>query len=46
MNNIDKNIKSIEENDTVGIVICKQDIEHVTKYFSEDRIIAKEYELV
>lgn len=46
MNYIDKNIKTIEENDTVGIIICKQDDEYVIKYCSNDRIIAREYELV
>ena len=43
---IDKNIKTIEENNTVGIIICKQDNEYVIKYCSDDRIIAREYELV
>ena len=38
--------KTIEENDTVGIIICKQDNEYVIKYCSDDRIIAREYELV
>ena len=46
MNYIDKNIKTIEESDTVGIIICKQDNEYVIKYCSDDRIIAREYELV
>ena len=46
MNYIDKNIKTIEENETVGIIICKQDNEYVIKYCSDDRIIAREYELV
>ena len=46
MNYIDKNIKTIEENDTVGIIICKQDNNYVIKYCSDDRIIAREYELV
>ena len=46
MNYVDKNIKTIEENDTVGIIICKQDNEYVIKYCSDDRIIAREYELV
>ena len=41
-----KNIKTIEENDTVGIIICKQDNEYVIKYCSDDRIIAREYKLV
>ena len=44
--NIDKNIKTMEENDTVGIIICKQDNEYVIKYCSDDRIIARVYELV
>ena len=44
--NIDKNIKTIEENDTVGIIICKQDNEYVIKYCSDERIIARKYELV
>ena len=46
MNYIDKNIKTIDENDTVGIIICKQDNKYVIKYCSDDRIIAREYELV
>ena len=46
MNYIDKNIKTIEEKNTVGIIICKQDNEYVIKYCSDDRIISREYELV
>ncbi|MDD6273033.1 MAG: PDDEXK nuclease domain-containing protein [bacterium] len=46
MNYIDKNIKTIEENKTVGIIICKQDNEYVIKYCSDDRIIAREYQLL
>ena len=46
MNYIDKHIKTIGENDTVGIIICKQDNECVIKYCSDERIIAREYELV
>ena len=46
MNYIDKNVKTIDENNTVGIIICKQDNEYVIKYCSDDRIIAREYELV
>ena len=46
MNYIDKNIKTIEENDTVGIIICKQDNKYVIKYCSDERIIAREYELI
>ena len=46
MNYIGKNVKTIEENDTVGIIICKEDNEYVIKYCSDDRIIAREYNLV
>ena len=46
MNYIDNNIKTIEENDTVGIIICKQNNEYVIKYCSDKRIIAREYELI
>jgi len=46
MNYVDKNIKTIEESKTVGIIICKQDNKYVIKYCSDDRIIARQYELV
>ena len=46
MNYIDNNIKTVEENDTVGIIICKQDNEYIIKYCSDERIISREYELV
>ena len=42
----EKNIKTIDEYETIGIIICKQDNEYVIKYCSYDRIIAREYELV
>ncbi len=43
MNYLDKNVKTIDENNTVGIIICKQDNEYVIKYCSDDRIIARKY---
>lgn len=46
MNYIDKNVKGIDDNKTVGIIICKQDNKYVIKYCSDERIIAREYELV
>ena len=46
MNYIDKNIKSIDDNKTVGIIICKKENRYVIEYCSDDRIIAREYELV
>ena len=46
MNYIDENIKTIGENKTVGIIICKLDNRYVIKYCSDDRVIAREYKLV
>lgn len=46
MNYIDKNIKTIDENKTVGIIICKKNNKYVIEFCSDDRIIAREYELV
>ena len=44
MNYIDKNVKGIDDNKTVGIIICKQNNQYVIDYCSDDRIIAREYE--
>ena len=46
MNYIDKNIKTIEENKTVGIIICKHNNKYIIEYCSDNRIISREYELV
>ena len=46
MNYINQNMKTIEENDTVGIIICKQNNEYVIKYCSDDRIISRIYEVI
>ena len=46
MNYIDKNIKNINQNKTIGIIICKKENKYVIEYCSDDRIIAREYELV
>lgn len=46
MNYIDKNIKTINENETVGIIICKKNNKYVIEFCSDKRIITREYELV
>ena len=46
MNYIDKNIKTFEDNPTVGIIMCKKDNNYVIEYCSDKRIIAREYVLV
>ena len=46
MNYIDENLRKINQDKTIGIIICKQDNKYVIKYCSDDRIFAREYELV
>ena len=46
MNYIDKNVKEVNDNKTVGIIICKKNNEYVIDYCSDNRVIAREYELV
>ena len=46
MNYVDKNIKNIDDNKTVGIIICKKNNKYVIEYCSDNRIIAREYELL
>ena len=43
MNYIDKNIRSIEDNKTIGIIICKENNSYVIRYCSDERIIARKY---
>ena len=46
MNYIDDNLKSINQNKTIGIIICREDNHYIIKYCSDERIIAREYELI
>ena len=46
MNYIDKNLKNINQNKKIGIIICKKENRYVIEYCSDDRIISREYELV
>ena len=46
MNYINKNIKTLEEDKTIGIIICKKDNKYVIEYCSDYRVISREYELV
>ena len=46
MNYIDKNIKEISNNATIGILICKRENKFVIEYCSDERIAVREYELV
>ena len=46
MNYTDENLRKINQDKTIGIIICKQDNKYVIKYCSDNRIIARVYELV
>ena len=46
MNYVDKNIKTIDDNKTVGIIICKKNNYYVIEYCSDNRIISREYKFV
>ena len=46
MNYIDNNLKTIEENSTIGIIICKKNNKFIMEYCSDSRILSKEYELI
>ena len=46
MNYIDKSIKEISNNNTIGILICKKENKFVIEYCSDERIVVREYVLV
>ena len=46
MNYIDKNIKTIQQDKTIGIIICKKDNHFVMEYCSDERIYRTTYELI
>jgi len=46
MNYIDKNIKTNNENDPIGIIICRKENKFVIECCSDNRIITRKYELI
>jgi len=46
MNYIDKNIKNINQDKTIGIIICKKDNKFIMEYCSDSRIYRTTYELI
>ena len=46
MNYIDKNLRKINQDKTIGIIICKKDNKYIIEYCSDNRILSTEYELV
>ena len=43
MNYIDSNIKTINQNKTIGIIICKKNNKYIIEYCSNKRILSREY---
>ena len=43
MHYIDKNKKNINQNKTIGIIICKKDNHFIMEYCSDPRILSREY---
>ena len=46
MNYIDKNLKKITQDKTIGIIICKKDNKFIMEYCSDERISVRKYELL
>lgn len=46
MNYIDKNIKEVTHDNTIGILICKKENKFVIEYCPDERIAVREYKLV
>ena len=45
MNYVDKNLKKVFHDKTVGVVICKKEDKYVLEYCSDDRIFTTTYEV-
>ena len=46
MNYIDRNLKTIKQDKTIGLIVCKENNKFIIDYSTDKRIIAREYELV
>ena len=46
MNYIDKNLRTLTQDKTIGIIICKKDNKFIMEYCSDPRILTREYKLV
>ncbi|MED9978901.1 MAG: PDDEXK nuclease domain-containing protein, partial [Bacilli bacterium] len=43
MNYVDKNIRTINQDKTIGVIICKKDNGYYIEYSSDNRIFSKNY---
>ena len=46
MNYIDNNLKKMDQNPTMGIIICKKNNKFIMKYVTDNKILEREYELI
>ena len=46
MNYIDTNLRRLNQDKTIGIIICRQNNKYVIKYCSDDKIISRTYKLI
>ena len=46
MNYIDINLRTINQDKTIGIIICKKDNKYIIEYCSDSRIISREYKII
>ena len=46
MNYIDKNLKTINQDKTIEIIIVRKNNKFIMEYCSDKRILSKEYELL
>ena len=46
MNYIDTNLRKINQEKTIEIIICKKDNKYVIEYCSDEKIISRTYEIV
>lgn len=46
MNYVDTHIKDINQNPTIGIIICKKDNKFIMRYVTNENIFDREYELI
>ena len=44
MNYVDKNLRKVTQDKTIGIIICKKDNKFIMEYCSDSRILAREYQ--
>ena len=46
MNYIDNNLKNMDQNPTMGIIICKKNNKFIMKYVADNKILEREYKFI